>query len=167
MRTPIDIYIFIAIMIKAALGIFFPISGLKTMLIDVGTGVGALAFANFMHHLNDDCKNESTSTPGRMLKSTTDAFAQHFGGMLFTLLVVILPFFRMPLMAVSNIPGATLILEAAVWGIGVIFTTIILNLADSASKSKKEICSGTTSVSRIMISFIVLGLAIVYQFFTL
>jgi hypothetical protein len=167
MKSPIDMYIFLPIIIKTGLGIFLPISGLKTLLIDVGAGVGGLAVANFIHHLNNDCEKKLISTPGRLLKSSTDAFVQHFGGMLFTLLVVILPFFKMPVMFFANIPGAKLVLEAIIWGIGVILTTIILNLVDSASKSKKELCAGTISITRIMISLIVLGLAIVYQFFTL
>jgi hypothetical protein len=160
-------YIFLPIIIKTGLGIFLPVSGLNTLLIDVGAGIGGLAIANFIGHLNKKCDKKLISTPGRLVKSTSDAFVQHFGGMLFTLLVVILPFFKMPVMVLSNIPGAKLVLEAFIWGIGAILTTIILNLVDSASKSKKEICAGTTSIIRIIISVIVLGLAIVYQFFTL
>ncbi len=167
MRSPIDIYIFIPILIKTAVGIFLPISGLKTMLIDIGAGVGGLTLANFIHHLNEDCGKEKTSTPGRFLKSSFDALVQHFGGMLFTVLVVLIPFLKMPVMILSSIPGSKLVLEAFVWGVGVLITTLLLNSVDSASKSKKEICSGTINFSRIIISIIVFGLACVYQFFTL
>ena len=160
-------YILLPIIIKTGLGIFLPVSGLKTLLIDVGAGVGSLAIVNYISQLNNKCDKKLISTPGRLLKSSSDAFVQHFGGMLFTLLVVILPFFKIPVMILSNIPGANLVLEAVIWGVGVILTTIILNLVDAASKSKKEICAGTTSIIRIMISLIVFGLAIVYQFFTL
>lgn len=167
MRSPVDIYIFIPIIIKTGLGIFLPVSDLRTMLIDISAGVGGLAAANFLHQLNDDCVNENTSMVGRLMKSSSNAFAQHFGGMLFTLLVVIIPIFKMPVMAIANIPGSKLVLESVIWGIGVILTTILLNSVDSASQSKKDICSGATSITRIMISLIVFGLACVYQFYTL
>jgi hypothetical protein len=167
MRSPIDIYIFIPIIIKTGLGIFLPVSGLRTMLIDIGAGVGGLTLANFLHHLNDDCSKEKTSTGGRLLKSSSNAFAQHFGGILFTLLVVIIPFFKMPVMALANVPGSKLVLESVIWGIGVILTTIILNSVDSAGKSQKDICAGAISASRIMISLIVFGLACVFQFYTI
>ncbi len=167
MRSPIDIYIFIPILLKTVLGIILPVINLKTMLIDVGVGFSGLVIANILHHLNDDCSKNPSSFGGRVLKSSTDAFAQYFGGMLFSLLVVVVPFLRMPVIALSKLPGSSYVLENAIWGVGVLITTILINSTDSASMSQADICKGSTSFSRMVISLVVFVMACYYQFKTM
>jgi hypothetical protein len=167
MRSPIDIYILLPIIIKTIFGIFVPITGIKTMLVDVGVGFGTLTAANFLHHLGDNCTNLKTSVGGRILKSSSDAFAQYFGGMLFSLLVVVIPIFKIPVSVIAKIPGSKYVLENLIWSIGVVATTVILNSVDSASKSQQEICDGTTGVTRMIVSLVVFLLAGVYQYFTI
>jgi hypothetical protein len=167
MRSPIDMYILIAMCIKIGFGIFFPIDGIKKFLMTVGVGIGSLTTANFFYQLGDNCAGKKTSNTGRLVKSTTNALAQYFGGMLFTLLVVVIPIFRIPASALSKIPGSQKVSENIIWSIGVIITTFIINSADNVAKSKEEICDGTIGFGRIVISLIVFLLAGVYQYLTL
>jgi hypothetical protein len=165
MKSPIDIYILLPIILKTILGIFLPISGLRTLLIDLGVGLGSLSVANFLYQLDKTCK--TSSVVGRLLKSISNAGSQYFGGVLFSVLVVLLPFFKIPVMIMSNIPGASYVLESFVWGLGVILTSVILNLFDSASKSKEAVCNGTIGTTRIIVSLIVFLFAAIFQFFTM
>jgi hypothetical protein len=167
MRSPIDMYILIAMCVKIGFGVFFPVTGLKTLLIDIGVGIGSLTTANFIYQLRDDCAGKKTSMGGRIIKSTSNALAQHFAGMLFTLLVVVIPIFKIPVSALASIPGSKKVLENFIWSIGVMITTFILNSVDKVAKSKEEVCKGSIGFGRIFISLIVFLLAGVYQYFTL
>jgi hypothetical protein len=167
MRSPINIYILIPILAKTTLGIFLPVTGIQTMLIDIGVGVGSLTAANFLHQLGDDCSKNPVSTGGRILKSSTNAFAQYFGAMLFSVLVVLIPVFKMPILALSKIPGSQYVLENFVWSLGVIASTVLLNIFDSAATSQADICAGKIGATRMIVSLIVFLLAGLFQYFTL
>ncbi len=163
MRNPLDIYIFIAIAIKIAVGAFLPISGLRTMLINVGSGMGSLFLANLLRQFGDDCTKVPTSFFGRFIKSIFDSGPLYFGGSLFTFLVALIPIFKVPVKVLSMLPGSSLILENLIWVIGVMITALIIWLGDSA-KSKKNICVGDIGFGRIIVSLIVFGMAMVYEY---
>ncbi len=164
MRNPLDIYIFIAIAIKIAVGAFLPISGLRTMLINVGSGMGSLFLANLLRQFGDDCTKVPTSFFGRFIKSIFDSGPLYFGGSLFTFLVALIPIFKIPVKIISLIPGSSFVLENLVWGLGVMLSALIIRFADNA-KSDKDICTGSISFVRIIVSLIVFGMAMVYEYF--
>lgn len=169
MINPIDIYILIPIILKTLLSIFVPSVGIQTFLIQNGIPLLSLILvAMYRQMRNTECdeKKLETSFFGRLFKSGSTSFILFAVGVVATFVIRFVPGAIVVLKTVSTIPFGAEIVSNLVWGLGVIISYALINLSDDTLLSSAELCKGSFSSIRGIISLIVFGIAIMYQYIT-
>ncbi len=169
MRNPIDIYIFIPIILKTLLSIFVPSAGIQTFLIQNGIPlVSLILVAMYRQMRNSECdeKKLETSFFGRLFKSGSTSLVLFAMGVVATFVIRFIPGALVVLKTVSTIPFGAEIVSNLVWGLGVIISYALINLSDDTLLSAADVCKGKFSSIRGIISLVVFAIAIMYQYFT-
>jgi hypothetical protein len=168
MRNPVDIYIFIPILLKMVLSIL-PSFGIQLFLIKNGLPLlGLILVIMYRQMRNKTCdeKKLETSFFGRLIKSGSNAFYIYFIGVITTIFVRFVPFIMLGLRVTSKIPFGPDIVSNGVWGLGVIIAYALINFGDDIISSEADLCKGNISSIRGIVSLIVFLLAIIFQFKT-
>lgn len=169
MRNPIDIYILIPIILKTILSIFVPSIGIQTFLIQNGIPLlSIILVAMYRQMRNTECdeKKLETSFFGRLFKSGSNSLIMYSIGIVATFAIRFVPFIMPVLKIASSIPFGSEIVSNIVWGLGLIISYVLLNLSDDTIQSAADLCKGTFSSIRGIISLIVFAISILYQYIT-
>lgn len=166
-ETPIDIYIVIPIIFRFILTLMVAhasdIGGILTQSMLV---LGALFVANYIHVAGSkECENIPVELGTKVVKAGADSLLQYAGGVLSSGLVLLLPFIGEMLESAKlfQIPYIAQIIDALVWGFGLMTGYLLVNMYDANYKTSTETCEGKTSMLRMIVSVIAFVVALLYQ----